>query len=238
MFKLENIEKVYKMEGGTEVRAVDNISLHIEKGDFVALVGASGSGKSSLLNILGCLDSPSAGSYRVNGEGVATLNDEELSRLRSEKFGFIFQKFNLLPSLSSLENIELPLLYRSNFTPTMNGSTLLTRVGLGERANHRPSELSGGQQQRVAIARALIGNPEVIFADEPTGNLDSESTEEILALLYTLNKEGRTIIMVTHDLEIANQAKRVIRIHDGKIASDERREPLSFTTKTEEGGEV
>ncbi len=223
MLELKNIKKTYKMENDLEVRAVDDVSLTIEQGEFVAIVGASGSGKSSLLNILGCLDSFDSGQYLIDGEDVSSFDDEKLSRLRAEKFGFIFQKFNLLLSLTSEENVELPLLYRHNFEPKMKAHDLLDKVGLSAREHHLPSELSGGQQQRVAIARALIGEPDIIFADEPTGNLDSEATEEILSLLESLNEEGRTLVMVTHDPEIAQRARRVIQIQDGKIVSDERR---------------
>lgn len=210
------------MVGGQRVAALDGVSLEVGDGEYVTVVGASGSGKTTLMNILGCLDLPTSGSYFLDGDDVSTLTDEELSEIRSVKIGFIFQSFNLIEGLTALENVELPLLYRHVPKKRRREIALeaLESVSLSDRALHRPSEMSGGQQQRVAIARALAAAPPVILADEPTGNLDSASSKEIMQILRELHQEGRTVILITHDNKIAASARRVIRIMDGKIVSD------------------
>lgn len=211
--------KLYKI-GNQTVRALDGVSLDIDDGEYVTVVGASGSGKSTLMNILGCLDTPSSGSYFLGGRDVSTLSDSALSDIRSKEIGFIFQSFNLIPSLTALENVELPLLYRR--VPKKQRSDIalnaLECVKLSDRALHRPSELSGGQQQRVAIARAIASDPGLILADEPCGNLDSRSGAEVLNILSDLNKQGKTIVMITHNEDTARKAKRLVRISDGRIA--------------------
>ena len=221
LIQLENVYKIY-LQGESEVRALNGISLSIAEGEFVAIVGASGSGKSTLMNMLGCLDVPTFGSYILNGENVSSMNDKELSFVRNKKIGFIFQGFNLIPGLNAIENVELPLVYRRENKKDryQKSITALEQVSLENRQHHRPSQLSGGQQQRVAIARAIAGHPEIILADEPTGNLDSQSGAEVMEILQDLNKNGITIIVITHDLSIAAQASRVIKISDGKIESD------------------
>ena len=224
MIELRDVHKTYSL-GGSIVHALDGVTLSIEPGEFIAIMGPSGSGKSTLLHVLGLLDVPERGSYRLLGREVAQLSDDELAVLRRETIGFIFQQFNLLPRLTALENTALPLLYSQGHLSFDRAQTLLGEVGLSERASHRPNELSGGQQQRVAIARALINRPHLILADEPTGNLDSKSQEEILALLQSLNAQGITVIIVTHEEEIARMASRVIRMRDGVIQSDERHRP-------------
>jgi putative ABC transport system ATP-binding protein len=218
MIKLENIAKVYRM-GEVEVYALKGISLTIKPGEMVSIVGASGSGKSTLLHILGCLDRPSSGQYILDGVDVSRLNDDKLAEMRNKKFGFVFQDFNLLSRASALANVELPLIYGGGGQKHQKAMEALERVGLGERARHKPTELSGGEQQRVAIARALVNSPSIIFADEPTGNLDSVSTKEIVSIFKKLNKDGITIIMVTHEADIAAQTKRVIRLRDGEVVS-------------------
>ena len=218
---IEHIMKIYN-PGENEVRALDDVSLDIDEGEFVAIVGQSGSGKSTLMNMLGCLDVPTSGTYILSGEDVSNLSDNELSDIRNRKIGFIFQGFNLIANLTALENVELPLIYRG--VPAAERVALakeaLTLVGLEQRMKHRPSEMSGGQQQRVAIARAIAAKPPVILADEPTGNLDSGSSREIMKILHELHESGRTVILITHDDNIAANAKRVVRIMDGKIESD------------------
>lgn len=216
-----NICKVYN-PGENEVRALDNINLSIDKGEYVAIIGQSGSGKSTLMNMLGCLDVPSSGSYFLNGSNVSELSDDELSDIRNLEIGFIFQGFNLIPNLTAIENVELPLIYRGVSKKERNRLAVesLEMVGLSNRMHHKPSEMSGGQQQRVAIARAIAAKPPVILADEPTGNLDSASSKEIIKILKGLHRDGRTVILITHDNDIADQAKRVIRIIDGKIQKD------------------
>ena len=213
--------KIYN-PGENEVRALNDISLQIAKGEFVAVIGQSGSGKSTFMNMLGCLDVPTSGSYFLNGRDVAGLSDDELSEIRNREIGFIFQGFNLIPNLTALENVELPLIYRN--VPAARRRELsvasLKKVGLENRMEHKPSEMSGGQQQRVAIARALAAAPPMILADEPTGNLDSAFSKEIMQILRGLHEEGRTVILITHDNKIAESAKRVIRIMDGKVVSD------------------
>ncbi len=221
LIEVKNVYKIYN-PGENEVRALDGISVTIDHGEFVAIVGHSGSGKSTFMNMLGCLDTPTSGEYYLDGVNVAGMSDDELSDIRNKQIGFIFQGFNLIPSLSARENVELPLVYRA--MPTAQRRQLaeeaLNRVGMGHRMDHKPSELSGGQQQRVAIARAIAARPPIIMADEPTGNLDTRSGEDVMKILHELNEEGRTIILITHDNDIARQATRAIRIIDGKVVSD------------------
>lgn len=221
LIQITDICKVYN-PGENEVRALDHVSLNIDKGEYVAIIGQSGSGKSTLMNMLGCLDVPSSGTYILNGTDVSSLSDDELSDIRNQEIGFIFQGFNLIPSFTAIENVELPLLYRGGSRSKRHELAIqaLEKVGLGARMTHKPSEMSGGQQQRVAIARAIAQAPPVILADEPTGNLDSASSREIIEILKKLHAEGRTVILITHDNEIAAQAKRVIRIKDGKVERD------------------
>ncbi len=221
LVEIRDMCKIYN-PGENEVRALDNVSVTIEEGEFVAIIGQSGSGKSTLMNMLGCLDVPSSGTYKLHGQRVSELDDDELSDIRNREIGFIFQGFNLIPNLTALENVELPLIYRgvSRSKRLELARVALEKVGLGHRMEHKPAEMSGGQQQRVAIARAIAQAPPVILADEPTGNLDSHSTQEILGILKELHGEGRTVILITHDNEIAAQAKRVIKIKDGRIESD------------------
>lgn len=226
MLKVENISKVYRM-GDNEVYALQNVSLEIEAGDFVAIMGPSGSGKSTLMNVLGLLDTPDSGSYWLNGRNVSRLNESELALLRRQTIGFVFQQFHLLPRTTALDNVALPLFYSSPGGSREYASRLLDKVGLGKRKLHKTNELSGGQQQRVAIARALVNRPQIIFADEPTGNLDSTSEKEIMTILKDLNDQGITIVMVTHEDEIGGQAKRRIRMRDGKIHLDERLAPIT-----------
>ncbi len=221
LVEIQDISKIYN-PGENEVRALDHISLTIQKGEFVAIIGQSGSGKSTLMNMIGCLDVPTEGTYILNGQNVSKLSDNELSDIRNQEIGFIFQGFNLIANLTAQENVELPLIYRG--VPKKERHELsvaaIKKVGLAHRMDHRPSEMSGGQQQRVAIARAIAQAPPVILADEPTGNLDSASSMEILDILKQLHAENRTVILITHDNDIAKQAKRVIRIKDGKIERD------------------
>ena len=221
LVRVVDLCKVYN-PGENEVRALDHVDLEIHKGEFVAIIGQSGSGKSTFMNMLGCLDVPTSGEYFLHGENVSQMSDDELSDIRNREIGFIFQGFNLIPNLTALENVELPLIYRGlpRGERVRLSKMALERVGLGHRITHKPAEMSGGQQQRVAIARAIAQAPPVILADEPTGNLDSHSTQEIMGILKELYKEGRTVILITHDNEIAAQAKRVIKIKDGKIESD------------------
>jgi putative ABC transport system ATP-binding protein len=225
LVEIRDICKVYN-PGENEVRALDHVSVTIEEGEFVAIIGQSGSGKSTLMNMLGCLDVPTSGSYRLHGQDVADMSDNELSDIRNREIGFIFQGFNLIPNLTAKENVELPLIYRgvSRGKRMELAERALEKVGLAHRMHHKPSEMSGGQQQRVAIARAIAQAPPVILADEPTGNLDSHSTMEIMNILRELHEEGRTVILITHDNEIAARAKRVIKIKDGRIEADERQQ--------------
>ncbi len=221
LIKIRDMSKIYN-PGENEVRALDHIDLDIAGHEFVAIIGQSGSGKSTLMNMLGCLDVPTEGTYTLDGRDVSALSDDELSDIRNKEIGFIFQGFNLIPSLTALENVELPLMYRDvpKKEREILSSEALDRVGLSHRKDHKPSQMSGGQQQRVAIARAIAQAPPVILADEPTGNLDSGSTAEIMKILKELYHGGRTVILITHDNEIAANAGRIIRIKDGKIVED------------------
>ena len=221
LIQVKDLCKVYN-PGENAVHALDHVDLTVEKGEFVAIIGQSGSGKSTLMNMLGCLDVPSSGSYYLNGVNVATMHDNELSVIRNREIGFIFQGFNLIQNLTALENVELPLIYRGVDRKTRKKLALdsLKRVGLEKRMSHKPSEMSGGQQQRVAIARAIAARPPVILADEPTGNLDSASSREIMQILKEMHRDGKTIILITHDDGIAASARRVVRIMDGRIESD------------------
>ncbi len=221
LIKIKDMSKIYN-PGENEVRALNHVSLTINRGEYVAIIGHSGSGKSTLMNMLGCLDVPTSGKYYLDGHDVAVMTDNELSDIRNQEIGFIFQGFNLIASLTALENVELPLMYRgiSHTKREKLSITALKKVGLGTRMQHLPSEMSGGQQQRVAIARAIAQAPPIILADEPTGNLDSHSTKEIIQILKELHKEGRTVILITHDNEIAAHAKRVVLIKDGEIERD------------------
>ena len=218
---IRDISKIYN-PGENEVRALDHIDLTINENEFVAIIGQSGSGKSTLMNMLGCLDVPSSGTYLLHDQDVSNLEDDELSDIRNKEIGFIFQGFNLIQNLTAIENVELPLIYRgvSRKERTRLSETALQQVGLENRKSHKPSEMSGGQQQRVAIARAIAQAPPVVLADEPTGNLDSASSKEIMQILKKLHGEGRTIILITHDNEIASQADRIIKIKDGRIVHD------------------
>jgi len=224
MIALREISKTYHKEGGVEVRVLRGVNLDIEKGEFVSIMAPSGMGKSTMMNIIGCLDRPTGGKYLLDGVEVAGMNDDDLSRTRNKKIGFVFQSFNLLPMTSALENVELPLIYSpDDMDIAAKARAALEAVGLGDRVNHLPSELSGGQQQRVAIARALVNDPALILADEPTGNLDTASSDEVMAIFKRLHAEGRTVILVTHEPEVAEQASRIIRMKDGQVVSDERR---------------
>ena len=221
MITLKDIYKIYYM-GDSETRAADGVDLHIDKGEFVAIVGQSGSGKSTIMNIIGCLDVPTSGTYELNGIDVSTMDDDELAEIRNVTLGFIFQQYNLIPKLNVVENVELSLLYAGLDKKERRKTALekIKKVGLEGKEKNYPSQLSGGQQQRVSIARALAGNPSVILADEPTGALDSRTSKEVLDFLKQLNDEGNTIVLITHDNSIAASAKRIVRMHDGKIVYD------------------
>ena len=221
MIELYDIYKIYKM-GENEVSALNGVSLKINTHEFVAIVGPSGSGKSTLMNIIGCLDTPTSGTYILDGHEVSRLNDNQLAEIRNSKIGFVFQNFNLIPQLTALENVELPLIYKGVPASVRHklAKEALARVGLEHRMHHRPRELSGGQQQRVAIARALVTSPPIILADEPTGNLDSKSGAEIMQIFKELHAQGNTIVLITHDNNIAMQARRIVRIQDGQIIED------------------
>jgi putative ABC transport system ATP-binding protein len=222
VIKTEELAKVYEM-GSEQVHALSGVDVEIRKGEYVAIMGPSGSGKSTLMNLIGCLDSPTSGKYWLAGHLVSDLNDDELAYIRNKEIGFVFQTFNLLPRATALHNVELPLIY--NGTPAVErlerAKQALEKVDLTERMNHKPNELSGGQRQRVAIARALVNSPSIVLADEPTGNLDSKTGDEIMALFETLHAQGNTIIVVTHENDIAQHAHRIIHIRDGKVASDQ-----------------
>lgn len=221
LIEVKDVYKIYN-PGENEVRALDGVSLKIDNGEFVAIIGQSGSGKSTLMNMLGMLDKSTSGQYFMDGVDVSMMSDDELSEIRNKKIGFIFQGFNLIPSLTARGNVELPLIYRGMKKSERSelSQKALKMVGLEKRMDHLPSEMSGGQQQRVAIARAIAAKPPIILADEPTGNLDSKSGAEVMKIIHELHNEGRTIILITHDNEIAKEAKRVIKIHDGKIIED------------------
>jgi putative ABC transport system ATP-binding protein len=226
MIDLRGIGKTYRL-GDDELAALRGIDFQVRRGEFVALTGASGSGKSTLMNILGCLDTPSIGSYVLDGEAVAQLDEAQLARVRNRKIGFVFQNFHLLPRATALANVAQPLIYRG-LPPALReqaAQEALRRVGLSHRVHHKPNELSGGQRQRVAIARALVGRPQLLLADEPTGNLDSTTSAEIMALLAELHEEGLTLVLVTHEPDIAAQCQRLVRLHDGRIAQDRLQTP-------------
>jgi putative ABC transport system ATP-binding protein len=221
MIELRGIGKTYRL-GNNEFAALIDIDLHIARNEYVALTGASGSGKSTMMNVLGCLDTPTVGTYTLDGEAVAGLQEDQLARVRNRKIGFIFQSFYLMPRASTLDNVAQPLIYRglSPAVRQQRAAEALARVGLGDRMHHKPNELSGGQRQRVAVARALVGHPELLLADEPTGNLDSKTATEIMGLFSELHADGITIVVVTHDPMIAAHCRRVVRLHDGRVAED------------------
>lgn len=225
VIELKDITKTYQM-GKVKVPALKGIDLSVNKGEMVAIIGASGSGKSTLMNIIGCLDQMSSGNYILDGKDVSRLNDDRLAEIRNKKLGFVFQQYNLLPRVNALGNVELPLIYSGVIQRGPRAKEALERVGLGKRLNHKPTEMSGGEQQRVAIARALINNPSLILADEPTGNLDTVASHDIMGIFRRLHEEGLTVILVTHEMDVAEQAERIIRISDGVIISDKQiREP-------------
>lgn len=218
LIDIKDVFKIYQM-GTTQINALDGLDCTIEKGEYVALMGPSGSGKSTLMNVIGCLDSPTSGVYELNGTNVSTMTDDELATVRNVEIGFVFQSFNLLPRTSALDNVALPLVYAGvpKKERSQRAQAALEKVGLGDRGDHKPNELSGGQRQRVAIARALVNNPSIVLADEPTGNLDSKSSLEIMAIFDEIHKDGNTVVMVTHEEDIAKYAKRTIRMRDGKL---------------------
>jgi putative ABC transport system ATP-binding protein len=221
------VSRVYQVSEDVLVRALDDVSLRIDGGEYVAIMGSSGSGKSTLMNIIGCLDSPTAGRYLIDGVDVRNIDEDDLADLRNRKIGFVFQSFNLVPRTSALANVELPLAYAGLRRPERRRRALeaLEAVGMADRVHHAPSELSGGQQQRVAVARAIVANPSLILADEPTGNLDSHSTAEVLGIFAELNRSGRTVVLITHEEDVAGSARRVIRLADGRIVEDHRERP-------------
>ena len=222
MIKLVEVKKIYKM-GTVDVTALNGVSLKIDQGEFIAIIGASGSGKSTMMNILGCLDVPTSGQSIIDDQNVEEMSGDQLAEIRNNKIGFVFQTFNLLSRQTALSNVLLPLMYSNEKNRKSKSQAALEKVGLGDRIHHKPTQLSGGQQQRVAIARALVNNPDILLADEPTGNLDSTATEEIISIFKDLNEnEGITVIMVTHEEEIANQAQRIISMKDGLITSDKK----------------
>jgi putative ABC transport system ATP-binding protein len=228
MIRMDGVQKTYRV-GAVDVAAVREVSLHIRKGEFVAIMGPSGCGKSTLMNLMGCLDTPDAGSYLLDGQEVAGLDDDALSAIRNRKIGFVFQSFNLLPRATALENVELPLIYRDQGGIRAKAAAALASVGLADRAHHKPTELSGGQQQRVAIARALVTDPAILMADEPTGNLDTRASEEVMALFQDLHRQGRTIVLVTHEPDIARHAERIIHLKDGQLVWESRPDEVPAT---------
>ncbi|MBZ0263368.1 ABC transporter ATP-binding protein [bacterium] len=244
MIRLKNISKIYEI-GKIKVPALKDVDLIIEQGEYVAIMGPSGSGKSTLMNIIGCLDTPTTGNYHLAGEEVNNMTDNELADVRNRRIGFVFQTFNLLPRADAYHNVELPLIYAGMSRAKRREQTneALSRVGLAERMKHKPNELSGGQRQRVAVARALVNRPSLLLADEPTGNLDSRTSYEIMQLFHELHQNGNTIVLVTHEEDIAAYAHRVVRLFDGNISSDKRQEPRTgmnggFAAKPEENGEA
>jgi putative ABC transport system ATP-binding protein len=239
LIRLEDVAKTYRL-GDVEVFALRGVSLTVEQGEFVAIMGASGSGKSTLMNIVGCLDRPTAGRYLLAGENVSRMNRDQLAEIRNQTLGFVFQTFNLLSRTSAFENVELPLLYMgvSSRERRRRAEEALRRVGLADRMDHHPNQLSGGQQQRVAIARALVSNPKVILADEPTGNLDSQTSVEIMALFQELWRSGITLVLVTHEPDIATFTSRVLVMKDGLVRSDQRQQPIVAAAQSKEGASV
>ena len=236
LIELEDVTKIYKM-GEIEVGALQGVSLEIEEGEMVAIMGPSGSGKSTLMNVLGCLDAPTSGSYILDGQEISSLSDNRLSEIRGRQIGFVFQTYNLLPRMSARANVELPLVYGQSFGRRRRALEALERVGLADRANHKPTEMSGGQQQRVGIARALVKRPRIVLADEPTGNLDSQSSEEIMTVLKDLNRnEGQTVIIVTHELDVAYETNRIVSMLDGQVIGDSS--VASFKTERDTQGVV
>lgn len=236
IISVEDLRKTYIM-GPTKVHALRTITLDIYNNEFVALMGPSGSGKSTLMNLIGCLDTPSSGTYVLNGTNVSTMTDSELAEVRNKEIGFVFQTFNLLPRLSALENVALPLVYSGISKAQRNNRALevLDAVGLGDRSHHKPNEMSGGQRQRVAIARALVNNPSIILADEPTGNLDTKTSLEIMEIMEQIHAQGNTIILVTHEPEIARHCHRIVRLRDGEVEKDYKNEEIVTTTNPEHG---
>jgi putative ABC transport system ATP-binding protein len=233
LIEIKNVTKVYDM-GAEKVHALNGVDLEIERGEYVAIMGSSGSGKSTLMNLLGCLDTPTSGMYRLNNVEVQGLGDQELAAIRNKEIGFVFQTFNLLARTDALHNVELPLIYagEARVDRRNKATRALERVGLGDRMHHQPNELSGGQRQRVAIARALVNNPSILLADEPTGNLDSATSSEIMALFNELHQAGNTVILVTHEQDIAAHAKRRVMLRDGKVVTDERVAELAEATQS------
>ncbi len=223
LIEIRDLVKVYEM-GDVQVRALDGVSVDLDRGEFIAIMGPSGSGKSTLMNLIGCLDTATSGDYRLNGQEVSRLDDDELARIRNKEIGFVFQTFNLLSRTSALENVEVPLVYAgiSRHERHRRAKEMLEHVGLADRMHHQPNELSGGQRQRVAVARALVNIPSILLADEPTGNLDSRTGEEIMALFDELNRAGNTIVLVTHEEDIARHARRTIRLRDGRVVEERK----------------